>query len=196
LPRKVSEKESKLNISQKIKESETAISMSLGIIVLVLVGALIYRYFRNINVNKKSGVEETPEKIEESQTVATPEEKNLPQKYLVQEGDTLWKISEKFYGYGYNWVDIAKANKIQNPNQIEKGEELQIPEVPVRKPVAQKSNIKTIEGDKYQVVKGDTLWEISVRAYQDGFRWVEIAKANKLANPNLIHPGNVLIIPR
>ena len=196
MPRKVSEKESKLNISQKIKESETAISMSLGIIVLVLVGALIYRYFRNINVNKKSGVEETPEKIEESQTVATPEEKNLPQKYLVQEGDTLWKISEKFYGYGYNWVDIAKANKIQNPNQIEKGEELQIPEVPVRKPVAQKSNIKTIEGDKYQVVKGDTLWEISVRAYQDGFRWVEIAKANKLANPNLIHPGNVLIIPR
>jgi len=196
LPRKVSEKESKLNLSQKIKESETAISMSLGIIVLVLVGALIYRYFRNINVNKKSGVEETPEKIEESQTVATPEEKNLPQKYLVQEGDTLWKISEKFYGYGYNWVDIAKANKIQNPNQIEKGEELEIPDVPVRKPVAQKSNIKTIEGDTYQVVKGDTLWEISVRAYQDGFRWVEIAKANKLANPNLIHPGNVLIIPR
>ena len=170
--------------------------MSLGIIVLVLVGALIYRYFRNINVNKKSGVEETPEKIEESQTVATPEEKNLPLKYLVQEGDTLWKISEKFYGYGYNWVDIAKANKIQNPNQIEKGEELEIPDVPVRKPVAQKSNIKTIEGDTYQVVKGDTLWEISVRAYQDGFRWVEIAKANKLANPNLIHPGNVLIIPR
>jgi len=196
LPRKVSEKESKLNLSQKIKESETAISMSLGIIVLVLVGALIYRYFRNINVNKKNGVEETPEKIEESQTVATPEEKNLPQKYLVQEGDTLWKISEKFYGYGYNWVDIAKANKIQNPNQIEKGEELEIPDVPVRKPVAQKSNIKTIEGDTYQVVKGDTLWEISVRAYQDGFRWVEIAKANKLANPNLIHPGNVLIIPR
>jgi len=196
LPRKVSEKESKLNLSQKIKESETAISMSLGIIVLVLVGALIYRYFRNINVNKKSGVEETPEKIEESQTVATPEEKNLPLKYLVQEGDTLWKISEKFYGYGYNWVDIAKANKIQNPNQIEKGEELEIPDVPVRKPVAQKSNIKTIEGDTYQVVKGDTLWEISVRAYQDGFRWVEIAKANKLANPNLIHPGNVLIIPR
>ena len=196
MPRKVSEKESKLNLSQKIKESETAISMSLGIIVLVLVGALIYRYFRNINVNKKSGVEETPEKIEESQTVATPEEKNLPLKYLVQEGDTLWKISEKFYGYGYNWVDIAKANKIQNPNQIEKGEELEIPDVPVRKPVAQKSNIKTIEGDTYQVVKGDTLWEISVRAYQDGFRWVEIAKANKLANPNLIHPGNVLIIPR
>ncbi|HUV71729.1 MAG TPA: LysM peptidoglycan-binding domain-containing protein [Clostridia bacterium] len=46
------------------------------------------------------------------------------------------------------------------------------------------------------MVKGDTLWDISVRAYQDGYRWVEIAEANNLSNPNIIHPGNALTIPR
>ena len=28
------------------------------------------------------------------------------------------RISEKFYKSGYNWVDIAKANNIANPNSI------------------------------------------------------------------------------
>jgi nucleoid-associated protein YgaU len=45
-------------------------------------------------------------------------------------------------------------------------------------------------------VKGDSLWKIAVRAYGDGYKWVSIAKANKLVNPNLIHSGNVLTLPR
>jgi nucleoid-associated protein YgaU len=40
------------------------------------------------------------------------------------------------------------------------------------------------------------LWTIAVRAYGDGYKWTEIAKANKLVNPNLIHPGNVFVLPR
>ncbi len=47
----------------------------------------------------------------------------------------------------------------------------------------------------YQVVKGDTLWSIAIKVYGDGYRWPEIAKANKLQNPNLIHSGNIFVIP-
>ena len=53
-----------------------------------------------------------------------------------------------------------------------------------------------ISGGEYQIAKGDSLWEISVRAYGDGYRWMEIAKANSLESPGLIHPGNTLTIPR
>lgn len=53
-----------------------------------------------------------------------------------------------------------------------------------------------ITGDKYTVETGDTLWDIAQRAYGDPFKWTEIAKANNLANPNLIHRGNEFIIPR
>lgn len=53
-----------------------------------------------------------------------------------------------------------------------------------------------ITGITYTVQKGDTLWSIAVRAYGDGYKWVNIAKANNLTNPSVIHSGNVLIIPR
>jgi nucleoid-associated protein YgaU len=53
-----------------------------------------------------------------------------------------------------------------------------------------------IIGSSYTVVKNDSLWKISVRAYGDGFKWTEIAQNNNIANPGLIHPGNTLTLPR
>jgi nucleoid-associated protein YgaU len=53
-----------------------------------------------------------------------------------------------------------------------------------------------IEGSSYTIAKGDTVWEIALRAYGDGFQFVRIAKANNLVNASLIHPGNILKIPR
>lgn len=127
--------------------------------------------------------------------------------YKVAQGDTLWSIAEKKYNSGYNWVDIKEANKISNPNMISAGQTLVLPDVKAKAPimagstkggqgavVAQQNG--KIVGNSYTVVKGDNLWNISVRAYGDGFAWVKIARVNKLSNPNLIHPGNKFIIPR
>ncbi len=47
----------------------------------------------------------------------------------------------------------------------------------------------------YTVVKGDCLWNIAKRYYNDGSKYPVIAKANSIANPNLIYPGQVLTIP-
>jgi nucleoid-associated protein YgaU len=47
----------------------------------------------------------------------------------------------------------------------------------------------------YTVKAGDDLWDVAVAVYKDGYRWSEIAKANNLTNPNVIHSGNVLNIP-
>lgn len=47
----------------------------------------------------------------------------------------------------------------------------------------------------YTVVSGDTLWAIAERFYGDGNRYPEIAQASGVANPDLIHPGQVLTIP-
>lgn len=52
------------------------------------------------------------------------------------------------------------------------------------------------EGTTYTVVHGDNLWKISVKAYGTGYKWMEIALANKLVHPGVIHAGNVLQIPR
>lgn len=49
---------------------------------------------------------------------------------------------------------------------------------------------------EYTVVRGDSLGTIAKKFYNDSSKWVEISRANHLANPNLIHVGNKLIIPK
>jgi nucleoid-associated protein YgaU len=56
--------------------------------------------------------------------------------------------------------------------------------------------VTDVKGDSYTVVAGDNLWEIAVKAYGDGYRWTDIAEANDLVNPGVIHAGNVLTLPR
>jgi LysM repeat protein len=50
--------------------------------------------------------------------------------YIVQAGDTLWSLSQRFYGNGHMWPDIYHANQsqIQDPNEIYIGQELTIPD--------------------------------------------------------------------
>ncbi|MBI3379569.1 LysM peptidoglycan-binding domain-containing protein [Candidatus Gottesmanbacteria bacterium] len=106
-------------------------------------------------------------------------------------------MAEKYYNSGYNWVTIADANKLTNPDSIEAGLVLSLPKADTIQPPNENISAAATELPKtYTVVKGDYLWKIAVEQYGDGFAWVKIAKANNLVNPGLIHPGNVLSLPR
>jgi nucleoid-associated protein YgaU len=58
---------------------------------------------------------------------------------------------------------------------------------------AQDREVKT-----YTVVSGDSLSKIAKQEYGDANKWRRIFEANrdKIQNPDLIHPGQVLDIPR
>jgi putative chitinase len=127
--------------------------------------------------------------------------------YSVREGDSLWKIAENKYQSGYNWVDIQKANNLANANILYAGTKLTLPNVEPKIATVVKLNsanqqvgstIQTnkISGSTYTVSRGDTLWDIAVRAYGDGYAWSKLARVNNLSNPNLIYSGNKITIPR
>lgn len=57
------------------------------------------------------------------------------------------------------------------------------------------TNDKDFENE-YIVKKGDNLWKIAVATYNDGYKWTEIAKENKLTNPGLLEKDQKLILPK
>lgn len=209
LPRKRRPMESKLKqLLKTIKLNESMLSMAFGIVTVILIGVLVMRMYGGNKATISTDADKTEAQVEKVGDVAVETKEDgkkypteLAEKVVVAKGDTLWKIAEKQYGSGYNWVDIAKENKLKNPNQLNEGQELKLPKTAVivveKAKVAEKpSTTPTITGDSYTVVKGDHLWSIAVRAYGDGYKWVEIAKENQIAKPNLIEVGQVLKLKR
>ncbi|HYD35591.1 MAG TPA: LysM peptidoglycan-binding domain-containing protein [Vitreimonas sp.] len=56
----------------------------------------------------------------------------LPAKYIVQPGDSTWKISQAFYGTAFNYKDIELANGLQPDQGLEVGQELMIPNTTIK----------------------------------------------------------------
>ncbi len=68
--------------------------------------------------------------VESGSSSTAPETReSASQTYTVKGGDTLWAISERFYGDGSQWPRIHEANRdlIEDPDVIQPGWDLAIP---------------------------------------------------------------------
>ena len=117
--------------------------------------------------------------------------------YIVQPGDTLWRISRQF---GTTVDAIVQANHI--PNLIYVGQVLDIPVGPTTVPPTVPPGVTVTPQPPpptpppptgtYVVQPGDTLTAIAARF---GTTVQALVVANNIVNPNLIFVGQVLIIP-
>ncbi len=170
-------------LKKSLNSPDSYVSLALGFAVVLVVGMIAFNYFKA----KTQPAAQTSKETEQTSPVA------LPAKHTVKTGETLWSISEIYFKSGYNWVDLQKANNLTNPDRIEVGQQLTVPDVkPIT--VGAVSSVMT-EKRQYTVAQGDSLWKIAVAQYQNGYRWGEIARANNIANPDLIFAGTVLTLP-
>jgi LysM repeat protein len=126
--------------------------------------------------------------------------------YIVQPGDNLFRIALR---YGLTTQALANFNGIINPNRIQVGQEIRIPPtgtmpnpgampptaVPINPGVgAAPAPVQPVGNFIIHVVQpGENAFRIGL---QYNVTWDVIAAANGLINPNRIHIGQQLIIPR
>ncbi|WP_168120329.1 LysM peptidoglycan-binding domain-containing protein [Paenibacillus sp. HB172176] len=95
--------------------------------------------------------------------------------HTVKSGDSLWQLSQT---YNIPLEAVYSANGLSQQSILVIGEAVIIPTPSI--------------GTTYTVKSGDTLWSIGQRY---GLSVRELAKANRIRNPALIFPGQVLQIP-
>lgn len=130
-----------------------------------------------------------------------------PMNYTVAKGDSLTKISRRFYGDASMAKAIFAANRkmLKTPNLIKAGQKIFLPAKGAS--VHTTSHTSPMTGTTpttphtlpttYKVKKGDSLFLIAKRIYGSGSKWTKIYNANKakLKNPDRVREGMVLQIP-
>jgi nucleoid-associated protein YgaU len=178
-------------IKQVLRSSDSVISLVIGFAMVIIIGMLSYSIISTIREQNRANKE------------ALQKETVLPTTYTVKEGDTLWNISLTYYNSGYNWVDIASANTLVNPDALAVGQTLTIPNV---LPITLSENGDILDGvstdttmprnSEVTVAEGESLWTIAEREYGTGYKWVDIVQANSvIIDPNIIYPHTVLRLP-
>ena len=127
--------------------------------------------------------------------VGQPAQTSQTVEYIVQSGDTLLRIANRF---GVTTQQIITLNSITNPNLIRVGQRLLIPvstagvSAPATTTSPSPTPSPTPAVTTYSVVAGDTLFSIARRF---GVTVAALAELNSITNANLIRIGQRLQIP-
>jgi nucleoid-associated protein YgaU len=130
--------------------------------------------------------------------------------HVVEPGDTLSELSTKYYGTVKKVKVITDANPGLDPRRMPVGTRLKIPRIEgLREAVVVASSgpppaLSAVSGHrpeaparKYTVQKGDSLYRIALKFYNDGAKLEDIRLANRdvLPDPNHLRVGMELVIP-
>lgn len=207
-------------LQDELQLNQSYLSLILGMLIIIVAGILVFNYLKTNQALGPSQQTESPAPKEAQKDV---EPDNLPGRYNVKEGDTLFKIAQFYYKDGNKFDKIAAANKLASPDYIETEQVLEIPKLDTVSPIPSPSPIETLKPDQttkkdeapgiggainqtvwgeaitsdtYTVVEGDWLSKIAGRAYGNIYLFDKIVQVNTISNPDLIYPGQVLKIPR
>ena len=116
------------------------------------------------------------------------ESMDFDMEYSVQGGETLSEIASK---YGLTYQELADYNNIADPNYIEVGQTIKIPNG-VSEPSKEPNITPNNDSNTYSVKAGDNLGSI---AKKYGVSVEDLVDLNKIKDPNYIEVGQTIKIP-
>lgn len=114
-------------IQGDLEKNNSFINIVLGTLIVIVLGVLLFNYFSK--PGSDLGPSGQAENTEETTQTADVSKENLPGKYTVKEGDTLFTIAEQYYDDGYMYDKIVEVNNLENGNIIAIGQVIDIPKL-------------------------------------------------------------------
>lgn len=131
--------------------------------------------------------------------------------HIVQPGEDLWTLAERYFGDGMRWRELAALNDttLLNPTApLQAGMQLFVPITehsgtaaqgsrPAELPAEQAVDADVDQARFVDVQPGDSLWVIAERELGDGAAWPQLAEANQdvVGDPDVIDVGWRLRVP-
>ena len=116
--------------------------------------------------------------------------------YTVVKGDCWWSIADEFLGNGNKMNELAKFNGKTINTMLHPGDILKIPVSGTSTSNNTNNNTNNTSYTTYTVKKGNSWWSIAAKYMGDGHKMNELAAFNGKTTKDIIHPGDVLKIPK
>lgn len=187
-----------------LRRFETYVWLGLVIVLTFMVTSLGWWLVNgrptSLPITTLQGFFVTEEVKPESTPVPTPQPVQ-EKTHVVQPGESLWMLASRWFGDGSTYLQIMTENNLTS-DQLEVGQVLKVP------PTIEFNKLGTsevkqeqvqLQAKHYTVQPGDSLWKIAEHNLGSGFKWVDLYQEthNKIVvggNPNLIYPGQTLVL--
>ncbi len=149
-----------------------------------------------------------PDPETEKEGDPAPEPRPTPTRtvvHIVQKGETLSAISQRYYGTSGRWKEILKANRdvLLDPRLLMPDMKLTIPAVANaagqdrRSRTLSSQTADSADARVHTVRRGETLYKIAEKYYGDGGRWKQLRDANSsvVSDPQDLQAGIKLRVP-
>jgi len=115
----------------------------------------------------------------------------------VRRGDNFWILAKREFGRGALWKRIAALNPGLDPEHLQEGTVVVLPEL--ENPVKNAGKTSVSDSGKWPVRhlvrKGETPSSIAKRYYGKSAEWKQILAANGLRRPRDLRRGATIVVP-
>lgn len=120
--------------------------------------------------------------------------------YIVQSGDSWWKIAASELGSGTKMYDLATFNGKTTKTVLHPGDVIKLPELRDEIKEAETKAEPVVTPDtnlyiSYTVKTGDSWWKIATKYMGSGTKMAELAKFNGKNTSSILHIGDKIKIP-